>query len=170
MDLKETAPLKNLSLPTGDPVNLKHLITRSLLKSAELGAFVSDAFKTDTQRNDAPQVDALEERIMLSATPMAAVADAEMLPQADNAADSGDAEQGVEQTSTNLVFIDSAVEDIDQLLNDFSQESDVEVIVLDANRDGIEQISEILAQRSGIESLHIVSHGSEETFNSEIRS
>jgi hypothetical protein len=142
-------------------VNLKHLITRSLLKTAELRAFVSEAVKTDTQRNDSPALEALEQRIMMSASPIAVAAEAEMPPQAEGATDSSDAEQSNQQTRTNLVFIDSAVDDLDQLLSDFSQQSDVEVVVLDANRDGIDQISAVLAQRSAVESLHIVSHGSE---------
>jgi len=100
---------------------------------------------------------------------MAVVADAEVPPpadQADVAADSSDADQGTQQTRTNLVFIDSAVDNIDQLVADFSGDSNVEVVLLDADRDGIDQITEVLAQRSGIESLHIVSDGSEGKWNS----
>ena len=163
---ENSSPQKNFSLSNGDPVNLQYLITRSLLKSAELGAFVSNALKTDTRHNDSPEVDVLEERIMLSAAPIAVAAEPDMpsaADQADVSADSADADQNNAQSVTSIVFIDSAVDDLQQLVDDFSQETSagVEIVLLDSDRDGIEQISEVLSQRSGIESVHIVSHGSD---------
>ena len=62
-----------------------------------------------------------------------------------------------EAASREIVFIDSAVEDHAALTADIS--SSAEVVMLDADRDGIEQIAEILASRSDISAIHIVSHG-----------
>ena len=59
-------------------------------------------------------------------------------------------------TST-IVFIDSNVADYQTLAQGVS--SDAEVIVLDKERDGIEQITEALAHRSDVASVQIVSHG-----------
>ncbi len=56
-----------------------------------------------------------------------------------------------------LVFIDPTVDDYQSL--EHGVLPDTEIVILDADRDGVEQISELLAQRSGITSLHIVSHG-----------
>jgi hypothetical protein len=57
-----------------------------------------------------------------------------------------------------IVFIDPNVTDYQNLLTDIKTS---EAIVLDSNRDGIEQITEILAQRSHISNIHIVSHAQE---------
>lgn len=62
-----------------------------------------------------------------------------------------------------LVIVDSGVEDYQTLLNDILGQADgnrrIEVIVLDANRDGLEQISEILRQQHDLDALHLISHG-----------
>ncbi len=59
--------------------------------------------------------------------------------------------------ATNLVFIDLSVEDSQALLNGVMPGA--EAILLDPQRDGIEQITAVLGDRSNINSLHIVSHG-----------
>ncbi len=62
-----------------------------------------------------------------------------------------------------LVLVDTRIEDYQILLNDiFKQAGDnrhIEIIVLDAARDGLEQISELLQQRNSLDALHIISHG-----------
>jgi len=57
----------------------------------------------------------------------------------------------------NIVFIDSAVSDVQAILDNLP--ADTEVIRLSADADGLGQIASALAGRSGIESLHVVSHG-----------
>ncbi len=57
-----------------------------------------------------------------------------------------------------LVFVDVSVEDYQTLLAGVDPRA--EVVLLDANRDGIDQIAEVLSQRSGLNAIHIVSHGS----------
>ncbi|AFY57514.1 Ca2+-binding protein, RTX toxin [Rivularia sp. PCC 7116] len=59
---------------------------------------------------------------------------------------------------TNILLIDSSVDSYEFLLEGIVGE--VETIVLDSKRDGIEQITEVFAKTSGVETVHIVSHGS----------
>ncbi|MGB7343364.1 MAG: DUF4347 domain-containing protein, partial [Pirellulaceae bacterium] len=67
--------------------------------------------------------------------------------------------------SRELIFIDTGVEDFQQLLDDITSggddSRDIEVVLLDPTRDGFAQISEALAGRIDIDAIHIVSHGSD---------
>jgi hypothetical protein len=62
-----------------------------------------------------------------------------------------------------IVFIDSGIKDyqtlVDDLLNQEDTSRNIEVIVLEQDRDGIEQISEVLDGRNDIDAIHILSHG-----------
>ncbi len=123
----------------------------------------------------------LEERVLYSASPMEMPAesvgevdlDAVELDQLESA----DIDQawepfwleteGIEGPvddvlSTELVIIDAGVEDTDQLVEDLVSSSDrnLEIVYLDAQTDGIEQITSLLEQRSGLQAVHLVSHGS----------
>ena len=60
---------------------------------------------------------------------------------------------------SNIVFVDANVADYQTLMNDV--EPGTEVVVLDVNRNGIEQITEVLANRSNLDSVQILSHGGE---------
>ena len=64
-----------------------------------------------------------------------------------------------------LVFIDTDVENYQQLLNDILAQGDedrnIEVILLDNERDGINQISETLANFDNLDAVHLISHGSD---------
>lgn len=60
--------------------------------------------------------------------------------------------------STTLVVVDPSVSNYESLVN--TVKSGTEVLVLDAARDGVEQISQALTDRQQqIQSLHILSHG-----------
>jgi Domain of unknown function (DUF4347)/Bacterial Ig-like domain len=63
----------------------------------------------------------------------------------------------MQKLPTTLVVIDSHVEDYQALEKGVL--SGIQVHILDANRDGIEQITEVLNQHEEIANLHIVSHG-----------
>ncbi|MGL5065198.1 MAG: DUF4347 domain-containing protein, partial [Microcoleus sp.] len=67
------------------------------------------------------------------------------------------------QQRKELVFIDSTVKNYHNLIA--GVKPGTEVIVLDAARDGVEQITEALASRNNIDSVHIVSHGSSGNLN-----
>ncbi|MDX2350478.1 MAG: FG-GAP-like repeat-containing protein, partial [Porticoccus sp.] len=66
---------------------------------------------------------------------------------------------------TELVLVDTATEDYQQLIDDlFAQADDtrqLEVVLLDTEQDGIAQISGILADYSNLDAIHIISHGSD---------
>ena len=66
---------------------------------------------------------------------------------------------------SELVFVDPATPDHQQLLDDLlSQEDDYrqfEVVMLEADRDGVAQISDILAGFRELDAVHIISHGSD---------
>ena len=64
------------------------------------------------------------------------------------------------QSSRDLVILDSGVPHLEELLEDLrDSRDDVDVFVLDADHDGVDQITQILESRTEINSVHIVSHG-----------
>ena len=56
-----------------------------------------------------------------------------------------------------IIFIDSQVDDYQTLLQ--GVDSNAEVVFIDSDRDGMEQIAEVLAERDDIEAIHIIAHG-----------
>ncbi|MEG4543012.1 DUF4347 domain-containing protein, partial [Microcoleus sp. Aus8_D2] len=58
---------------------------------------------------------------------------------------------------SSIAFLDSALPDIQNLRNGIAV--GIEVIIIDAARDGVAQITEVLGSRSNIRSIHIISHG-----------
>ena len=78
----------------------------------------------------------------------------------ETASDDAHDEQRVE-----LVFVDTGVDDYETLVDDLrassSESRTLDVFLLDANRDGVEQISEILTDYQGVDAIHVVSHGTE---------
>ena len=58
-----------------------------------------------------------------------------------------------------IVFLSPSVRDYHKLLDGISP--NVEVIILDPARDGVQQMAEVLAGRTGIDAIHIISHGSQ---------
>ncbi len=73
-----------------------------------------------------------------------------------------DTSPGSHETRHELVFIDAAAQDYQQLLNDLVEEREngrgIDVLLLDADRDGIEQISQALANYDQIDAIHFVTH------------
>ncbi|MEZ5933639.1 MAG: DUF4347 domain-containing protein [Alphaproteobacteria bacterium] len=58
-----------------------------------------------------------------------------------------------------VVFVDRSIDDLATFVA--SIESSYEVILLDTDRDGVEQIAEVLSTRSDVDAIHIVSHGNQ---------
>ncbi|MBD0340393.1 MAG: DUF4347 domain-containing protein, partial [Microcoleus sp. Co-bin12] len=56
-----------------------------------------------------------------------------------------------------IAFIDTQVENYQGLMAGVTPGT--EVVVLDGNKDAIDQITDILRDRTNIDSIHIVSHG-----------
>ncbi|MEI8168453.1 MAG: Ig-like domain-containing protein, partial [Rhodoferax sp.] len=58
-----------------------------------------------------------------------------------------------------IVFIDSGVDDIAQLLK--GTRADVEVVLLDANRDPWAQMTAVISTHQNLDAVHLVSHGAD---------
>jgi len=74
----------------------------------------------------------------------------------------------VAESRWELVFVNNDVEDYEQLIADLQGHDDnrvLEVVVLESDRDGIEQVSEILADRSNLDAVHFITHGSDGQIN-----
>lgn len=87
----------------------------------------------------------LEQRLMLAADCAAAVGQV--------------AESQVTDSTATIVFVDAAVSDLSHLASESL--SDAEVVLLDANQNGIEQITSVLSQRHNVRAVHVMSHGDE---------
>ena len=61
----------------------------------------------------------------------------------------------VVSASTEIIFVDASVKDVQKFLAGRSGE----VVLLQAGRDGVEQIAAALAGRTGVSAIHILSHG-----------
>ena len=59
------------------------------------------------------------------------------------------------ETPHELVFVDARVKDLQSFLSERASE----IILLDPDRDGVEQIAAALAGRTGVDVIHILSHG-----------
>jgi ELWxxDGT repeat protein len=57
-----------------------------------------------------------------------------------------------------IIFVDSSVANYQTLIQ--NADLNAQIVILDANKNGIEQITEALAQQTEITSIHIISHGS----------
>ena len=66
--------------------------------------------------------------------------------------------------ATEIVFVDTSVENYQQIVDGILNQQDstrvFDVILLENDRDGIEQITESLALHSQLDAVHIISHGS----------
>ena len=108
--------------------------------------------------------EALEERVLFDGVPDASFVmpepAAEPVPAQTQSAVAQQSEAAKE-----IVFIDAAVENSDELLSEILESKtgvSVEVVMLNGNEDGIEQISRVLEEANGeFQGIHIISHGSE---------
>ncbi|MHC4992674.1 MAG: DUF4347 domain-containing protein, partial [Planctomycetota bacterium] len=119
-------------------------------------------------------IEELERRILLSADFESALLDPSIADGLDPHDPAAQAEL-LQQTETGsydaavvrreLVLVDAGVEDHQDLLADLrsadSHGRQLEVVLLDGERDGIAQISEILEGREDLDAVHFVSHGTE---------
>jgi hypothetical protein len=67
------------------------------------------------------------------------------------------------QRRNELVFIDAGAPNYQQLVDDLTRAVDqgrnIEIVVLDSDRDGIEQITEALNRYRNLDAVHVISHG-----------
>ena len=64
-----------------------------------------------------------------------------------------------------LIIVDPSVPDYERLLADVSavngQGTRLEIVMIDPQRNGVEQITQMLVTRSGLAAIHLISHGSD---------
>ncbi|MEZ6133008.1 MAG: DUF4347 domain-containing protein [Planctomycetaceae bacterium] len=129
----------------------------------------------------------LEQRVLMSATPAAVVADAADAATAveqagvfadsttgplnsdiatnaatENPADShADSSLPAAQSHVELVVIDPSAEHYDQLVADLQSQENrhFEILILNPRQDGISQITDALRNLSDVSAIHLVSHG-----------
>jgi hypothetical protein len=133
--------------------------------------------KKPVARKQPFRVEELEPRVLFSADAVPGLGDIEQdaletgpvtesqLPGENAAAKDAQGVIASVETRRELVFIDAAVDDHQTLVSDLLANSDesrnIEVVVLDGERDGVEQISEALNGYQGLDAVHIVSHGND---------
>jgi len=70
-----------------------------------------------------------------------------------------------EQQTHEIAFVDSGVDNyqalVDDLLNNADTNRNIEVVLLNSNQNGIEQISQTLQDRNDLDAIHILAHGSD---------
>ncbi|MCM5680003.1 DUF4347 domain-containing protein [Schlegelella sp. S2-27] len=129
----------------------------------------SPAGKTSPARSQQPPLMlALEPRIMFDAGVVAAaagVAEASSdappppAPAHETAADISDALAPAQHPRTEIVFVDTRLPNYDEIVA--AAAPGAEIVLLDSNRDGVQQIADALNGRTGIDAIHVVSHGDE---------
>ena len=70
--------------------------------------------------------------------------------------------------SKELVFVNDNVSDYQQLVDDLQQEGfnrDVEVVILDNEKDGLNQVTETLQAFEDLDAIHFLTHGSDARIN-----
>ncbi|MCP4964962.1 MAG: DUF4347 domain-containing protein, partial [bacterium] len=80
-----------------------------------------------------------------------------------------DSSTTAEPQRTELVLVDTATDDYRQLVDDLLAQADdsrhLEVVLLDSERSGIDQISETLLAYQNLDAIHLISHGSDGIIN-----
>ncbi len=123
-----------------------------------------------------PLLMALEPRIMFDAS-VGVVAQDAAQATAEPAKDSTSADQASQQDSQvsasadtrstqndqrhEVVFVDGQVADVGKLLEGLS--GNAEVVILDPNKDGLQQMADYLKGREGLDAIHLLSHGADGT-------
>ena len=90
---------------------------------------------------------------------------ASSLEPVDLLANAGNQELDSINIRHELVVVDGGITNYEQLVSDLLSErkdgSQLEVVVLDPEGDGVAQISDLLAERQDLDALHLVSHGTD---------
>ena len=161
----------------------RKLLLSSRAKLDETLQRVCDTLRSREQRpapRAALDLAQLEDRVMLSAAPMALVVpdavdepvDAtfesvaavppHVSPSASNESESASQHNLV--LRHELVFVDTQAEGYQQLVDDLLAQQDdtrqFDVVTIDSNRDGLRQITDELLKYDSLDAIHVVSHGS----------
>ncbi|WP_425928250.1 DUF4347 domain-containing protein [Pseudomonas sp. NyZ201] len=123
----------------------------------------------------APLLMALEPRIMFDASVGVVAQDAAAQTTADAAKDSTSSNESSQAPAASgetasqqqgsqrneVVFVDGQVSNVGQLLEGLSPKT--EVVVLDPNKDGLQQMADYLKGRDNLDAIHLLSHGADGT-------
>ena len=140
-----------------------------------------DAVRAGFDQDETPlrslEITQLEQRLLMSASPAAAVAEMAEAAQPieghghtateNTSTESADQiqnsnhENNAEQQRVELVVIDPSAEDHEQLVADLQAQEDrlFEILVLNPREDGISQITDALRDMRDVSAIHLVSHG-----------
>ena len=157
---------------------LGHLQQRLRLLASEGCSWLRKAASTERVHGFDADARQLEQRILLSATPLAVIAEGSHDASAEistaarsdgqdlssTAAPSATETRASQQEdrTVRLLFVDSTVEDFDTFLQlRESEDGFTQTVLLDANRNGISQISDALERYGQVDEIHLVSHGSD---------
>ena len=134
--------------------------------------------KTRKKHSSAPLIEEMESRLLMSADAAGVFASDDYSQPADEVllddnleailtTDQNDSE--AEALRLELVFVDTDTPDHQKLVDDLLAERDdgrqIEVILLDNERDGIEQITNTLQFYGNVDAIHIISHGDDGTID-----
>ncbi|GGU56886.1 hypothetical protein GCM10009504_12330 [Pseudomonas laurentiana] len=122
--------------------------------------------------SQAPLLMALEPRIMFDASVGVVAQDAAAQTTVDAAKDSTSsneaspaqaaaADTGQSGQRHEVVFVDSQVSNAGKLLEGLP--ANTEIVVLDPNKDGLQQMADYLKGREGLDAIHLLSHGADGT-------
>ena len=149
--------------------------------------WLSGLFKSSTTALDADQdpahpsmiLEELESRTLFSADPVSGLLNTPELREQESVQSIPIESLLIDNESENisiplnseirneLIFIDEAVTDYDQLINDLtsgdSDSRNFTVFVLDNKKDGVDQITAELQNYQGLDAVHIISHGTQGT-------
>ncbi len=132
--------------------------------------FFSASVKRPDPRPTRALIEELEPRLLYSADFAPTLADSLILGAEERViggdgeyATTTDSQRDAQHARFEVVFIDLRVEGYQQILADIREQNgdgrSLEVILLDSERDGIEQIGDFLNTRQEIDAIHIISHG-----------
>ncbi len=112
-----------------------------------------------------PLIEELEPRILFSAD-LAPLALDSLSPEPEQRVvdAQGEFSSAVATTRSELVIVDTRVADHETLLADILSQAgsdrQISVVLLDADRDGIDQVSEVLKHYENLDAVHLITHGS----------
>ena len=139
-------PGKKKKSPVAKPISLQALEQRYLLDAAALTTLADAAadFAVDNEVNSALQ----------QLSTYGGVSNAE---QGDGYGPPKFLDVGSQSQTTEIVFIDRSVPNVNDLIGGITPTASVYFI--GSESDGVEQINEVLANYSEVDAIHIISHG-----------
>ena len=116
---------------------------------------IRSALKSENFIANSLETESLEERILYSASPIAELV---IEANADQSTQQGESES--QQSPQQVVVIDRSIDDYGSLVQDLDSSGQFSIELLDLERDGVQQISELLDKYGQVDALHIVSNSS----------